>query len=327
MSNRGGVMPSTSVRRLESSPVVLSVNRPTVMIVISVLLMILIPSIIMLGPWKSELNQIELRNKLRDVNGGQPHLRDSGPYSGSPLWKTDQTLGRLVLGETPFARCDVHSVLVESATPGSPKIIHDWIFLEERDAVNVAVVTRDKDEPKFLMFQQQKYAIPGDTLAPVGGFINDGETPFHAAQREVWEELGVGSPRTKSSLPNHNSSPETHPLGDSPKSSIVPRDNYGLAWGNITDDEADSWVFLGKYRTMANRGGGFIYTYLLMDAIPLFDGGGTSAYQKNGDSESQTLLKMTFQEVKDAVLQGRFQEVKWTATISLALLHMDKIRQ
>jgi hypothetical protein len=78
---------------------------------------------------------------------------------------------------------------------------------------------------------------------------------------------------------------------------------------------------------MANRGGGFIYTYLLMDAVPLVDGGGTSTFQKSGDTERQTLIQMTLQEIKDAVLQGQIQEVKWTATIALALLHMEKIKQ
>ena len=73
------------------------------------------------------------------------------------------------------------------------KLIHDWIFMEERDAVNVAVSTA---EGKFAVFRQRKYAIPGETLSPVGGFIDDGESPFEAARREVKEELGLGSRRT-----------------------------------------------------------------------------------------------------------------------------------
>jgi ADP-ribose pyrophosphatase len=323
MSNRGGMTLSASNRIIESSSVFLLMYRPIVMMM-AVFLMILFSSIFLLEPWKIKLNHVESRNNSRNIPKGQPQLPDSRPYTGSPLWKTEQTLGRLVLGETAFARCDVHTVLVEGTTSENPTIIRDWIFLEERDAVNVAVVTRDNGH-KFLLFQQHKYAIPGSTLAPVGGFINDGETPFHAAQREVWEELGVGSPQTQANFfANLKSSPETNPFGDSSKQSIVPRDEYGLAWGNVTNDETASWVFLGKYRTMANRGGGFVYSYLLVDAVPLVDGGGTSAYQKSGDSESQILLELTIQQVKEAVLQGLFQEVKWTATISLALLHMEK---
>jgi hypothetical protein len=83
-------------------------------------------------------------------------------------------------------------------------------------------------------------------------------------------------------------------------------------------------VFLGRYRTAANRGGGFLYTYLLVDAIPVVESGGTQQYIGRGDSEEQTLISMSKDDVASALLQGRFQEAKWTATLSLSLLYMQK---
>jgi len=284
---------------------------------LAVALLILVPTLVLYSS-KTELSEAERRSKLRDISGGHPRVDESGSYTGK-LWKTDQTLGTVLLGETPYARCDVHSVMV-----GGKKIVNDWIFMEERDAVNVAVVT---NEGKFLAFQQQKYAIPGDTLAPVGGFINNGEAPFDAARREVWEELGVGSQRTKEIVKEggsleHSKETKESPFGTS--TTPVEHDAYGLLVGKVSDDETDSWVFLGKYRTSANRGGGFIYTYLLMKAVPLVEGGGTSAYLSRGDAEPQQLHLLSRGEVADAVMQGRFQEVKWAATLALGLLHMER---
>lgn len=257
--------------------------------------------------------------KLRDIAESNPSVDGSGSYTGA-LWKNDQTLGKVLLGETPFARCDVHSVRV-----GNDKIVNDWIFMEERDAVNVAVVT--KEGGKFLAFQQRKYAIPGDTLAPVGGFVNNGEAPFDAARREVWEELGVGSERTREILKQGGSLERSKETKESPfgtATTLVEHDEHGLLVGKVSEDESASWVFLGKYRTMANRGGGFIYTYLLVDAVPLVEGGGTSEFVSHGDSEAQKLMMLSRDEVADAVMEGRFQEVKWAATLALGLLHLER---
>jgi ADP-ribose pyrophosphatase len=309
---------------------------------LAVALLFFVPTLVFLS-WNTELSEAERRSKLRDISGGHPRVDDSGPYTGGTLWKTDQTLGKVVLGETPYARCEVHSVMQQmkhSNTNNSSQsnnnnnnnnnnkmIVNDWIFMEERDAVNVVVVTK---EGKFLVFSQRKYAIPGETLAPVGGFINNGEAPFDAARREVREELGVGSQRTKeilnegSSLVLLESAKETKEAPFGTSKTPVQLDEYGLLIGNVPHDEATSWVFLGKYRTMANRGGGFVYSYLLKDSVPLVGGGGTSAYVNSGDAEVQDLHLLSLGEVKDAVMQGRFQEVKWAATVALGLLHLDK---
>jgi ADP-ribose pyrophosphatase len=43
---------------------------------------------------------------------------------------------------------------------------------------------------KFLIFRQTKYAVEGDSLAPVGGMLEPGEEPLAAARRELLEEMG-----------------------------------------------------------------------------------------------------------------------------------------
>ena len=72
---------------------------------------------------RTSLEGDELKFKLRDTMGGQPRA-DTAAYTGK-LWKTEQTLGKTVLGETEFARCDVHSVV----SADQKSIINDWIFL------------------------------------------------------------------------------------------------------------------------------------------------------------------------------------------------------
>jgi 8-oxo-dGTP pyrophosphatase MutT (NUDIX family) len=162
-------------------------------------------------------------------------------------------------------------------------------------------------------------------LSPVGGFINDGETPFDAARREVVEELGMGSKHTAKLL-KKKKPPEKGKQDDAfeiPTGDIV-LDEFGLAQGTVPHDEQSQWRFLGRYRTAANRGGGFLYTYLLMDAVPVVETGGTAEYLRTGDEEEQKLVSMTLNEVTKALTNAEFQEVKWTATLSLALMHIQK---
>jgi len=45
-----------------------------------------------------------------------------------------------------------------------------------------------------MCFRQVKYGIQGDTLAVVGGYIEQGEEPLAAAKRELREETGYEAP-------------------------------------------------------------------------------------------------------------------------------------
>lgn len=98
------------------------------------------------------------------------------------LWKT--------LARTPVYRSPEPKWLtVESHRVGLPdgRVIDDWAWLITPDFVNVVVLTVDG---KFLCFRQTKYAVAGTTLAVVGGYLEPGEDPLLAAQRELLEETG-----------------------------------------------------------------------------------------------------------------------------------------
>lgn len=225
-------------------------------------------------------------------------------------------------------------------------MIREWLVLEEAPAVNIIIQLLE--ENRFVVFRQKKYAIPGETLSPVGGFIDLGESPLVAAKREVLEELGLGSRQTleliqsqaksvENNMPvSSSSSLEVKDIAKIIANNAIPAamDEYGLLieqsssrkpTPNVDSGSDSDWVFLGRYRTAANRGGGFLYSYLLKNAVPLLPGGGTIDYVgATGDDESQTILYLTEAEVMEALSYGKFQEVKWTASFALAMLHLKE---
>ena len=80
-------------------------------------------------------------------------------------------------------------LVVERHTVQLPdgRIIDDWPWVIAPDFVNVLAET---PEGKYLCFRQVKYAVEGTSLAPVGGYIEPGEDPLAAVQRELVEETG-----------------------------------------------------------------------------------------------------------------------------------------
>ena len=105
----------------------------------------------------------------------------------APFWTKDslemKTLSSKTLFETKMTRFEIHKVRLESG-----KVIDDWGWFEEPDQVNVAV---QLSSGKMLLFRQSKYGLKDTSLAPVGGMIENGETPLQAAKRETREELHV----------------------------------------------------------------------------------------------------------------------------------------
>ena len=127
--------------------------------------------------------------------------------------------------------------------------------------------------------------------------------------REVAEELGMGSKATKSRLVKTKDPADKLLTG-------------GYRDGRISDEEEKDWVFLGKYRTSTNRGGGFVYDYFLKNAVPIAPNGGTSKFKGSGEGEKQNLLKLTIPETVKAVKNAEVKEVKWTNALSLSLLQL-----
>ena len=100
-------------------------------------------------------------------------------------WKT---LSReTLLTFSKFLSVEKHTVELPDG-----RVIDDWPWLVTPDYVNVAAITPDG---KFLCFRQTKYSVKDTTLAPVGGYIEPGEDPLAAAQRELLEETGYESPQ------------------------------------------------------------------------------------------------------------------------------------
>ena len=96
-------------------------------------------------------------------------------------WKT---LSRqIVLDRGKFLRVEDHTVELPDG-----RVIEQWPWIITPDFINVVALT---DDDKMLCFRQGKYAIEGEALAPVGGYLEPGEEPLVAAQRELLEETGI----------------------------------------------------------------------------------------------------------------------------------------
>lgn len=98
--------------------------------------------------------------------------------------KSWKTLSRTpVIRRGKFLTLEDHDVELPDG-----RVISGWPWLVMPDYVNVMAETPGGE---FLCFRQTKYAIgAGTSLAPVGGYLEPGESPGAAARRELMEETG-----------------------------------------------------------------------------------------------------------------------------------------
>jgi ADP-ribose pyrophosphatase len=98
-------------------------------------------------------------------------------------WKTVSK--QTILQHGKFLTVENHTIELPDG-----QIISDWPWLITPDYINVVAITEDNE---FLCFRQTKYAVGDITLALVGGYLEPGEEPLAAAQRELLEETGYES--------------------------------------------------------------------------------------------------------------------------------------
>ncbi len=99
------------------------------------------------------------------------------------VWRT---LNRqTILKYSQFLSVESHTVELPNG-----RIIDAWPWVVTPDFANVVAVDGNG---RFLIFRQTKYAIDGTSFAPIGGYLEPGEEPLLAAQRELLEETGYAA--------------------------------------------------------------------------------------------------------------------------------------
>ena len=197
---------------------------------------------------------------------------------------------RECLVESKYLKVQQHTVTIPGSNP--PVTVADWLWIDYHDRINVLVQLASNNnnnsnnkEPTFLIFEQTKYALEGKvSLAIVGGIVEPGEQATATAPREVREETGM--------------------------------------------ECATPFVPLGRYRTDVNRGMGWTHTFLAQDCHPVGKGTAAAGSDKDEvgghDTERQDTKEMTLEELRHAVQKGEFMEIQWSATVALAIMHIDE---
>jgi ADP-ribose pyrophosphatase len=228
---------------------------------------------------------------------GNPTCRISyGAYSGNLWTKSDETVGRTCLLESKRMRVDHHSRKLPDGN-----IIDDWLWIDYGDRVNVLVRERgsNSESGKFIVFEQTKYALEGSSLAVVGGFIEPNESSENAALREVQEEL------------------QLHCDAKHLKVNFL---LHSLSLLIIS-------IFLqalGTYRTDVNRGLGWVHGFLVEDCVHVQNRSGDLVADADSKQESQSMRRLSLEQLEEAVVGAQFVEVQWTAAVALALLHLRR---
>ena len=93
---------------------------------------------------------------------------------------------RTVLNGGKFLTVENHTIQLPNG-----RVIPDWHWIIAPDFVNVVALTEGGE---FICFRQTKYAVNGTSLAPPAGYMEPGEDPLAAAQRELLEETGYEAP-------------------------------------------------------------------------------------------------------------------------------------
>lgn len=123
---------------------------------------------------------------IRRDTGQTTARRGDDPINRTPLRPWQTIAKHTLLDHGRFLVVENHAVQLPNGA-----IITDWAWIIAPDAAIVVTLVEDG---RFLLFRQTKYAVPGTTLAPVGGMLEPHESPRQAAERELLEETGYAAP-------------------------------------------------------------------------------------------------------------------------------------
>ena len=227
-------------------------------------------------------------------------LVSHGKYNGHVYKSSDSsitgggaTLSNQCLVQSKWMRLAQHTVQL----PGTNKIINDWLWIDYHDRINVLVEAPNAIQDQgvsFLIIEQTKYALDSKmSLAVVGGIIE----------------------------------PTTHIDSNGEHIQVVIPEAPLLAAKREVEEEmgvkCQTWIPLGKFRTDVNRGMGWVNPFLAKDCV--YASSNESVEQNDSiigvaDTEKQKLITMSLNDVKEAVMHGRFVEVQWSNTVALAIL-------
>ena len=194
-------------------------------------------------------------------------------------WKTLSR--RTILNYSKYLTVEEHTVALPDG-----RVIPNWPWIITPDYVIVVAVTGDG---RFLCFRQTKYAVQGTTLAPVGGYLEPGEDPLAAAQRELLEETGYRA------------------------ADWIDLGHYCVD-GNRGVGTAHLYLALGAH---PNK---------LGTPAPLVGqpcGTRTEVARDSDDLEEQELLYLSREEVEAALSAGAFKLLPWAAAVALGLREME----
>ena len=91
-------------------------------------------------------------------------------------------------------RCRVFDVSRQSYAHGNEPSARDYFVIHAPNWINVIAV---KDDDHVLMVRQFRFGIAADTLEIPGGMVDPGEEPLAAGVRELSEETGFGSGKSR----------------------------------------------------------------------------------------------------------------------------------
>ena len=254
-----------------------------------------------------------------------------GPFAGgSPLYRPEALVAAELVVENPWVRIESHTVRMKDARkPGGFKEVSGWWWLQVADHINVLpqisvatardIVARAK---KTLPASLQR--LHPSPAAQALLKASDGAAGAGASKNEEDEPLFLLYRQSKYGITGTDSKETIAVVGGLKNDTLDARRGLRDTAERELSEElgmvSTSFVQFGTHRVDGNRGCGTIGTFLAKDASidpdfkPPADG-------DNGDLEPQIALLVTLDDLHGALTRGEIEELKWSHTIAMALLH------